>query len=336
MRSRTASTAVDVRRRGPATTSTTRRPGPCHGRRRPRPAPAAPSRSARPAPAPRSPRRRPTSRRVSRSGSARTSTTSTRSVASTPANQALPGARTDRLGHPHTLPTPADPRRSAPSCVCREPVGLSPRSSVRVRDAHGAPVKTGGRAVRTWLSGRASPCQGEGRGFESRRPLGGRHPDRLASRSGLRSQGGVAERRGSGLQSRIRGFESHLHLVGHQQCVVPRTYPRAIGAAVARFPDTEEVTGSIPVSPTIITAGQRAVSESSETALSHAYANCCTPTRSPVGVRGDPIDTGGHSGTPLVMWPVPWLDLRDRTLRRRRQSPRGAPHTARVASGTPS
>src|SRR5690606_21561532 len=25
--------------------------------------------------------------------------------------------------------------------------------------------------LRTWLSGRASPCQGEGRGFESRRPL---------------------------------------------------------------------------------------------------------------------------------------------------------------------
>ena len=25
--------------------------------------------------------------------------------------------------------------------------------------------------TRTWLSGRASPCQGEGRGFESRRPL---------------------------------------------------------------------------------------------------------------------------------------------------------------------
>src|SRR3954452_2261206 len=64
------------------------------------------------------------------------------------------------------------------------------------------------------------------------------------------SHGGVAERRGSGLQSRIRGFESHLHLVGQVQFVVPRTYPRAIGAAVARFPDTEEVTGSIPVSPT--------------------------------------------------------------------------------------
>jgi hypothetical protein len=25
--------------------------------------------------------------------------------------------------------------------------------------------------LRTWLSGRASPCQGEGRGFDSRRPL---------------------------------------------------------------------------------------------------------------------------------------------------------------------
>ena len=31
-------------------------------------------------------------------------------------------------------------------------------------------------ATRTWLSGRASPCQGEGRGFESRRPLGGSRP----------------------------------------------------------------------------------------------------------------------------------------------------------------
>ena len=31
-----------------------------------------------------------------------------------------------------------------------------------------------------------------------------------------------------------------------------RSTTRAIGAAVARFPDTEEVTGSIPVSRTII------------------------------------------------------------------------------------
>ena len=34
-------------------------------------------------------------------------------------------------------------------------------------------------------------------------------------------------------------------------------HDRAIGAAVARFPDTEEVTGSNPVSPTRETAGQR-------------------------------------------------------------------------------
>ena len=54
--------------------------------------------------------------------------------------------------------------------------------------------------------------------------------------------GGVAERRGNGLQSRVHGFKSRLHLESHHE--------RAIGAAVARFPDTEEVTGSIPVSPT--------------------------------------------------------------------------------------
>src|SRR5699024_7660948 len=55
----------------------------------------------------------------------------------------------------------------------------------------------------------------------------------------------LAERRGNGLQSRVHGFESRTHLRRH--LAVP---PRAIGAAVARFPDTEEVTGSIPVSPT--------------------------------------------------------------------------------------
>src|SRR5690606_16993659 len=93
--------------------------------------------------------------------------------------------------------------------------------------------------------GRASPCQGEGRGFESRHPLGG-PLSRPPSRSRRAGRGGVAERRGSGLQSRIRGFESHLHLADS-------TTPRAIGAAVARFPDTEEVTGSIPVSPTSTT-----------------------------------------------------------------------------------
>ncbi|MEY3614184.1 MAG: hypothetical protein RL752_92, partial [Actinomycetota bacterium] len=40
---------------------------------------------------------------------------------------------------------------------------------------------------------------------------------------------------------RVHGFESRLHL---------KATTRAIGAVVARFPDTEEVTGSNPVSPT--------------------------------------------------------------------------------------
>ena len=62
-----------------------------------------------------------------------------------------------------------------------------------------------------------------------------------------RTPGGVAERRGSGLQSRAHGFESRRHLT-HRGRLSGRQ--RAIGAAVARFPDTEEVTGSIPVSPT--------------------------------------------------------------------------------------
>jgi hypothetical protein len=60
--------------------------------------------------------------------------------------------------------------------------------------------------MRMWRSGSASPCQGEGREFESRHPLG------EASRWGFTRGGGVAERRGSGLQSRLHGFESRRHL----------------------------------------------------------------------------------------------------------------------------
>ena len=81
-------------------------------------------------------------------------------------------------------------------------------------------------------AGRASPCQGEGRGFESRRPLGrrpGNRPDFL---------GGVAERRGNGLQIRVRGFKSRRHL---------ETLLGPLAQWLARFLDTEEVTGSIPV-----------------------------------------------------------------------------------------
>ncbi len=40
--------------------------------------------------------------------------------------------------------------------------------------------------------------------------------------------------------------------VGSNPISTSQQHPRAIGAAVARFPDTEEVTGSIPVSPTIL------------------------------------------------------------------------------------
>lgn len=89
--------------------------------------------------------------------------------------------------------------------------------------------------------GRAPPCQGGGRGFKSRHPLQGK-ADAL-----LKLRGGLAERRGSGLQSRIHGFESRTHL---QDSSFLKEL-RAIGAEVARFLDTEEVTGSIPVSPTI-------------------------------------------------------------------------------------
>ena len=65
-----------------------------------------------------------------------------------------------------------------------------------------------------------------------------------------RLHGGLAERRGSGLQSRIHGFESRTHLGENHGFRIISGWTWAIGAAVARFPDTEEVTGSIPVSPT--------------------------------------------------------------------------------------
>ena len=71
------------------------------------------------------------------------------------------------------------------------------------------------RAVRPsrWLLrgcgsiGRTSPCQGEGRGFESRHPLRG-----AGSAQPQHSHGGLAERLGTGLQSRLHRFESGTHL----------------------------------------------------------------------------------------------------------------------------
>ena len=61
--------------------------------------------------------------------------------------------------------------------------------------------------MRMWRSGSASPCQGEGREFESRHPLG-----EASKLEVWPCGGGVAERQGSGLQSRVHGFESRRHL----------------------------------------------------------------------------------------------------------------------------
>jgi hypothetical protein len=71
--------------------------------------------------------------------------------------------------------------------------------------------------------------------------------------------GGLAERRGNGLQIRLHGFKSRTHLCQRSTPTQLKTW--AIGAAVARFLDTEEVTGSNPVSPTREHAGQRPVSD---------------------------------------------------------------------------
>jgi hypothetical protein len=73
-------------------------------------------------------------------------------------------------------------------------------------------------------AGSASPCQGEGRGFESRRPLGGAG-SRLASRrvnTALRHRGVCGDPGtlaaewpsglGKGLQSPVHGFDSRLRL----------------------------------------------------------------------------------------------------------------------------
>ena len=102
--------------------------------------------------------------------------------------------------------------------------------------------------------GRASPCQGEGRGFESRHPL---HPQGLPAHGSppsgppeggsMRVPGGVAEwfRQGSAKPCTPVQFRAPPP---------PDLYDRvsrARSSAGERFPDTEEVTGSNPVAPTI-------------------------------------------------------------------------------------
>lgn len=62
--------------------------------------------------------------------------------------------------------------------------------------------------------GSAQPCQGWGREFESRHPLECSRSSRRSAARGVNPHGGVAERLGTGLQSRLHGFESRRHLTG--------------------------------------------------------------------------------------------------------------------------
>jgi hypothetical protein len=85
--------------------------------------------------------------------------------------------------------------------------------------------------------GSASPCQGEGRGFESRHPLEGC----------------------SGINPAVEwpSGEATACKAVHTGSIPVSTSTSAISSAGERFPDTEEVTGSIPVSRTTFVAGQR-------------------------------------------------------------------------------
>ena len=97
------------------------------------------------------------------------------------------------------------------------------RTSVSAGDAW--PALHLGRVRGRGSVGRASPCQGEGRGFESRRPLGGagrrvrgRRSTRLPGPVSLPATGPEAAEwpsgLGKGLQSPVRGFDSRLRLEG--------------------------------------------------------------------------------------------------------------------------
>ena len=91
-------------------------------------------------------------------------------------------------------------------------------------------------------AGSASPCQGEGRGFESRRPLG-------AAATSSRKPGS----RPNGI---IGGLAEWLRQGPAKPCTRvrfphPPRKARAISSVGERYLDTVEATGSIPVSPTI-------------------------------------------------------------------------------------
>ena len=141
------------------------------------------------------------------------------------------------------------------------------------------------RPARSWLStragvaivrasrgcgsvGRASPCQGEGRGFESRHPLQplACHPRFAALRDrrgafDCRGQGGVAEWLGKGLQNPVPRFNSGHRLQrspappvtvlpGRGACAKIRPARARSSARLERLLDTQEVAGSSPAVPT--------------------------------------------------------------------------------------
>ena len=110
--------------------------------------------------------------------------------------------------------------------------------------------------------GSASPCQGEGRGFESRHPLEGA----VASTPAVEWPSGEA--------TACKAVHT-----GSIPVSTSNEVSGAISSAGERFPDTEEVTGSIPVSRTTICAGRprffnkiRAVMHKTSTTPSHAGA----------------------------------------------------------------
>lgn len=119
-----------------------------------------------------------------------------------------------------------------PTCIAHQPALMFSLVARRV-----APKETtcGRGSV-----GRASPCQGEGRGFESRRPLG----EGLSTYPHFRWSGREARQRTANPYTRVQ---------------IPSP-PRAVGAAVARFPDTEEVASSNLASPTIPLSCRRRIS----------------------------------------------------------------------------
>ena len=199
-----------VQRRGPA-----RGPGPAPAGRAPgrhglRPyVPEAGAGQTRPR------SRRRTAQKPAESRAAGSLVTSRRSVATRPPKRAR-GARSRTAGESR-----AGPRRVARACRpgllrhaadtarhAAETVFVLARESARVQHVAGTRERPGKRHCGRGSVGRASPCQGEGREFESRRPLGSGGSSRP-----LRP-GGVAERRGNGLQSRLHGFKSRLHLQG--------------------------------------------------------------------------------------------------------------------------